>query len=105
MPEQSSGQEGAAAAASTQPIELSKSTHAIDNQSPTKSSLKKQEIAALRRDFVAEALYVVSLKAGHASDDVLIGDDIAVERGISLTISHLKEAARIFRELRREAGQ
>jgi hypothetical protein len=103
MPEKSSGLEDAAA--STKPGTLSNSGEAFDVPETTKSSLKKQEIAALRRDFVAEALYVVSLKAGHASDDVLIGDDLAVERGISLTISHLKEAARIFRELRREAGQ
>jgi hypothetical protein len=102
MPEKSSGQEGAAAAASTQPIELSKSDPAIDNQNPTKSALKKQAIADLRRDFIAEALRIVVLKAGHAGDDVLIGDDIAAERSIRLAISHLKEAAKTFREMLRE---
>ena len=97
--------ENPAAAAAATGSRLSKCGEAFGNPESTKAASTKQAISALRRDFIAEALHVVSLKAGHASDDVLIGDDIAVERGISLTISHLKEAARTFRELRREAGQ
>lgn len=73
---------------------------------PIEPGPKKQEtITALRRDFIAEALRIVSLKACHASDDVLIGDDIAVERSIGLAISHLKQASATFREMQREAGQ
>ena len=69
-------------------------------------SPKKQEtITALRRDFVAEALRVVAVKASHAADGVDLGDDIAVERGISIVISHVREAAATFREMQREAGQ
>jgi type II secretory pathway component HofQ len=99
MPEKGLGQEGAATAASTQPIELSKSDPAIDNQQTIKPSQKKQEIAALRRDFIAEALRIAAVKAAHAADDIEIGDDIAVERGISLTITHLKAAAAEFRQM------
>ena len=68
-------------------------------------SPKKQEtITALRRDFVAEALRIVAVKASHAADDIELGDDCCAERGISIIIAHVKEAAATFRELQREAG-
>jgi hypothetical protein len=66
---------------------------------------KQQAITALRRDFIAEALRVVALKASHAADDVELGDDICAERGISIVVAHVKEAAATFREMQREAGQ
>lgn len=69
--------------------------------SPGRSG-KQRAITALRRDFVAEALRIAAVKAGHAADDIEIGDDIAVERGIAITIFHLKEAARTFREIQAE---
>jgi hypothetical protein len=55
-------------------------------------------VAALHREFVGECLRVAAIKASHASDNVLLGDDINAERDIRLAISHLKEAAKAFRE-------
>ena len=55
--------------------------------------------AALQRDFIAEALRVVSIKAAHAADDIDIRDDDCAERGIRLAISHLRAAAATFREM------
>jgi hypothetical protein len=102
MSEQSSGLEDAAA--STKPVELSNCSKAFDGQNSTKSAQKKQAIAALRRDFAAEALRVVALKASHAADDIALGDDVGAERGISIVIAHVKEAAAVFRELQRGAS-
>jgi hypothetical protein len=103
MPEQESGLEDAATAAATKP-ETDRSTHAIDYQQTIKSAEKKQAIADLRRDFVIEVLRIAAVKAAHAADDIEIGDDIAVERGISIVIAHVKEAAAAFREMQREVG-
>jgi hypothetical protein len=72
---------------------------------PIEPGPKKQEtITALRRDFVAEALRIVAVKASHAADDVDLGDDIAVEREVALIISHVRAAAATFREMQREAA-
>jgi hypothetical protein len=59
----------------------------------------QEAITALRRDFTAEALRVVAIKAAHAADDVLLGDDHGAEREIRLAISHLREGSAAFREL------
>jgi len=55
--------------------------------------------AALQRDFIAEALRVVSIKAAPAADDIDIRDDDCAERGIRLAISHLRAPAATFREM------
>lgn len=93
-----------AAAAAATGSRLSKCGEAFGNSESTKDTTTKQAISALKRDFVAEALRVAAVKANHASDDVLIGDDLGAERGIRILISHVKEAAAIFREMQREAG-
>jgi hypothetical protein len=59
----------------------------------------QEAIAALRRDFAAEALRVAAIKVAHAADDVLLGDDVGAERGIRLAIAHLRAAAATFREM------
>jgi hypothetical protein len=59
----------------------------------------QRAIAALQRDFAAEALRIAAIKAAHASDDVLLGDDPSAERAIRLAISHLRAGAAAFREL------
>jgi hypothetical protein len=56
-------------------------------------------IAALKRDFAAEALAIAAVKASHAADDILLGDDLGAERGIRLAISHLRAGAAAFREI------
>jgi hypothetical protein len=76
-----------------------------DTQSKAPSAASAGAIAALQRDFIAEALRIAAVKAAHAADDIELGDDIAVERSIGLAISHLKQAASAFRELQREAPQ
>jgi hypothetical protein len=55
--------------------------------------------AALQRDFVAEALRVASIKAVHAADDVLLGDDAGAEREIRLAVSHLRVGSAAFRKM------
>jgi hypothetical protein len=50
-------------------------------------------IVALQRDFIAEALRITALKAAHAAEDIDIGDDAIAERGITLAIQNLREAA------------
>jgi hypothetical protein len=91
--------ENPAAAAAATGSRLSKCGEAFGNSESTKATPTKQVISALRRDFVCEALRIVAVKAAHAADDIEIGDDIAVERGISLTITHLKAAAAEFRQM------
>ena len=76
-----------------------------DTQSKAPSAASAGAIAALQRDFIAEALRIAAVKAAHAADDIELGDDLAVERGISLTITHLKAAGAAFREMQREAPQ
>jgi hypothetical protein len=61
----------------------------------------QEEIAALQREFAAEALRVAAVKACHAADDVSLGDDVGAEREIRLTISHLRAGAAAFRGMRR----
>jgi hypothetical protein len=59
------------------------------------------------REFIAECLRIVSLKAAHAADNVWLADDLTAERDIELAISNLREGARTFREMQRiqAAGQ
>jgi len=71
--------------------------------SPEQSG-KQQAIIALRRDFIAEALRVVAVKATHAADNVELGDDIGAEREISIVINHVKAAAATFREMQNAGG-
>jgi hypothetical protein len=59
----------------------------------------QEAIAALQRDFVAEALRVASIKAVHAADDVLLGDDAGAEREIRLAVSHLRVGSAAFRKM------
>lgn len=61
----------------------------------------QETIADLQRDFAAETLRIVALKASHAADDLDIGDDAAAERSIRIAIQNLREAATAFRELDR----
>lgn len=68
-------------------------------------SAKQESIAPLRRAFVAESLRIAGVKALHASDDILLGDDICAEGGIQLAISHLKAAAAAFREMQNAGSQ
>jgi hypothetical protein len=63
-----------------------------------------QAAIALRREFAIEALRVASVKAWHAADDLLIGDDFAAERELAVAVGHLREGARAFRELRAALG-
>jgi hypothetical protein len=62
-------------------------------------SAPQEATAALQRDFIAEALRVASLKAAHAADDVLLGDDVGAEREIRPAISHLGAGSAAFRKL------
>jgi hypothetical protein len=74
------------------------------NKNPEKNQAISA-IASLRREFIAEALRIVAIKAAHAADDVDLGDDIGAERGIAITISHLKAAAATFREMQAGGSQ
>ncbi len=65
----------------------------------------QEAIGALRRDFVAEALRVVAIKAAQAADDVFLGDDHGAEREIRLAISHLRVGSAAFRELQNSLSQ
>ncbi len=60
----------------------------------------QEVIAALRRDFVAKALRVAAIKASHAADDILLGDDHGAEREIRLAISHLRSGAAAYGAIR-----
>ena len=72
----------------------------LDSSENTHSQSKPQEaITALRRDFAAEALRVASIKAVHAADNVLLGDDVGAEREIRLAISHLGAGSAAFLKL------
>jgi hypothetical protein len=62
-------------------------------------SAPQEATVALQRDFIAEALRVASIKAAHAADDLLLGDDVGAEREIRLVISHLRAGAAAFREM------
>ena len=57
------------------------------------------KIADLQRDFVAEVLRIASIKAWHAADDLVLGDDASAERGIRIAVLNLREAATGFRQL------
>jgi hypothetical protein len=71
-----------------------------DARENTKSpSAVQAAIVYLQRDFVAECLRIAALKAGHAADDVAIGDDDCAERSIRIAINNLREAASGFRTL------
>jgi hypothetical protein len=59
----------------------------------------QEATAALHRDFIAEALHIASIKAAHAADDVLLGDDVGAEREIRQAISHLRAGSATFREM------
>jgi hypothetical protein len=83
-------------------VDLRAANDVRDNVSNAK---KVQEIIAhLQRDFAAEALRVVAIKAAHAADDVMLGDDHGAEREIRLAISHLRAGSAAFRELRDSIG-
>jgi hypothetical protein len=74
---------------------------AADGSENSHSQPAPQETpAALQRDFAAEALHVAAIKAAHAADNVLIGDDVGAERDICLAISHVRAGATAFREQR-----
>jgi hypothetical protein len=81
----------------------------ITNFNAPQLTEKKPKIQAviigLKRDFAAEALAIAAIKASHAADDVLLGDDISAERGIRLAIAHLRAGAAAFRELHGEGSQ
>jgi mevalonate pyrophosphate decarboxylase len=62
-------------------------------------NIHSQATAALQRDFIAEALRVASIKAAHAAEDVLLGDDVGAEREIRQAISHLRAGSATFREM------
>jgi len=78
-------------------IELRGSDRSPEN-SPDQST-KQEKIAALQREFIAEALRIVAFKASHAADDIEIGDDACAERSIRIAILNLREAATGFRQL------
>jgi hypothetical protein len=59
----------------------------------------QETIATLQRDFVSEALRIASIKAWHAADDLVLGDDPCAERGIRIAIANLREAATAYRQL------
>jgi hypothetical protein len=107
MTEKSSGQEGAAAAASTQPIELSKSSDAIDGQEPTKAGPIKQAcVELLREDICANtSAMIATLEAAlamHAAND-----DTGLLYGLRRARSYWKYislSAAEFSALRQEGG-
>jgi hypothetical protein len=70
-----------------------------DVESSQKHVHVQEAIAALRRDFAAEALRVAAIKALHAADNITLGDD--GERGIQIAIQNLREAATAFRQLQK----
>jgi len=74
-----------------------------EKQAPSAASAGA--IAALQRDFIAECLRVVALKASHAADDIELGDDLCAERGISIIIAHVKQAGSTFREMQKARGE
>jgi hypothetical protein len=59
----------------------------------------QEAIATLQGEFSAEALRVAAIKAAHAADDVLLGDDVGAEREIRQAISHLRAGSATFREM------
>jgi len=68
-----------------------------DSSENRNSRLHVQEtIAALQRDFVAEALRIAALKAWHAADDLAIMDDDCAERGIRIAIKICAKPRRDF---------
>jgi len=66
---------------------------------PHKTPHVQHAIAALQRDFIAEALRIAAVKSWHAADDIEMGDDASGERGIRIAILNLREAATAFRQL------
>ncbi|MGC2224977.1 MAG: hypothetical protein WA624_22750 [Methylocella sp.] len=72
-----------------------------DIESSEKHVHVQEAIAALQRDFVAEALRIAGIKALHAADDITLGDDGCAERGIQIAIQNLREAATAFRQLQK----
>ena len=66
---------------------------------PHKTPHVQHAIAALQRDFIAEALRIAAFKAWHAADDIELGDDASAERSIRIAIANLREAATAFRQL------
>jgi len=63
------------------------------------------EKAVLICEFAAEALRVAAIKCAHASDDLLIGDDLSAERNIKIAISHLREGSKAFKEMKLAIGK
>jgi hypothetical protein len=61
----------------------------------------QEAIAALQRDYIAEALRIAAIKTAHAANDVLLGDDVGAEREIRLAVSHLQADSAAFREMQR----
>jgi hypothetical protein len=57
-------------------------------------------ISELQRDLVIECLRITAIKAAHAADDFMIGDDECAERSIEIAILQLREAAKAWRQLR-----
>ena len=75
----------------------------IPSIAPNPSS-KQAAIVGLQREFISECLRVAAVKASHAGDDILLGDDLAAERGIRIAIDNLREAASAFRQLEAALG-
>jgi hypothetical protein len=73
-----------------------------DQKHLTQTEYQKQAVIIdLKREFVAECLRVVALKASHGADNIELADDLNVERDIRLAVANLKEAAQAFREIER----
>lgn len=75
----------------------------IPSIAPNPSS-KQAAIVGLQRDFISECLRIAAIKASHAGDDILLGDDLAAKRGIRIAIDNLREAASASRELEAALG-
>lgn len=64
-----------------------------------KAARVSRAIALLQKEFIAEALRIVAIKASHAADDLELGDDICAARNLGIVVANVREAAKAFREL------
>jgi hypothetical protein len=58
----------------------------------------QEAIADLQRDYVAEALAFVSVYSRQSAEWLAFDNEEGAERAIAISVSHLKEAAKTFRE-------
>jgi hypothetical protein len=80
-------------------LETSVCLAASDGSVNTKPNPQTQAaIADLHREFIAECLKIVAMKASHGADNVLLGDDLNAERDIHLAIEKIREASKAFHE-------